>query len=814
LLIGAGLTTARAADFPVKAVPPVDLGWWFHGDVEAGGRFFTYKKGGDTTCVPVTMAGQAYPCGVTRESLGKFYEYRDWRQGPFGNVILGAGSNDGLYTIGFWAKNIGYDDQSYFLTLDKAGEFYFNLGFDQTPHIYNDNATTIFGGVGSADLTVSPLLRTFLRSQLTGVVGDPPLPTTNAQRLNIANAINGNLSEFELGFQRYTGAVDGRWTPTDNWDLRGDYSRTVRDGTQPMGALTFQLNPGFSAAQERSGRIPLELPRPISDTTDQGNGSVEYNGATPWGTKFNVAAGGGFSVFQNDNAAVRFQNPWVPDGANNGLNPLWNQIALAPDNTAGSGRLYGGVDLPWKSRYTGAVQYTVAQQNEAFLPFTVNPAVTPANVCSPGTPACVPVAFPTISQNSLNGESDILLVNNVLTTQWTKDVKSTLRYRYFDYSNNTPDTTITNWIFADTIATENATRIARGTSYVKQNASGDVVWNPLRWLTWGVGGAWERWDRDHRDVNVTDEWTGKVFVNAKPWEMAQFRASYFHSERRYDEYEPEVESNDAAGRDTYRLFDMANRSRDKANFYLDFYLPGNVTITPTGGFRVDDYGTNPYGFAAISPNTGTAVGELGLLHDNSWNGGLEATWALNRDINFIASYTHEDMRREIMANLNTAMLDVGLADKIDTFLVGTNVVIVPDRLDWKASVTYSKMHATFDQAPGGIAPVALASIPTTAGVLGNPAFPDARVTFTRFDMQSKYKFDPAWTQAMGWRGEVYAKLRYVWERNQVTDWAAVNQNYLLLIGGTAAPYSKGIFMGWDNPNYDVQVVMASLGFKW
>jgi Putative outer membrane beta-barrel porin, MtrB/PioB len=53
------------------------------------------------------------------------------------------------------------------------------------------------------------------------------------------------------------------------------------------------------------------------------------------------------------------------------------------------------------------------------------------------------------------------------------------------------------------------------------------------------------------------------------------------------------------------------------------------------------------------------------------------------------------------------------------------------------------------------------------------------------------------------------KLRYMWERNAVKNW----QNDPL------APYTSSVstsalWMDYDNPNYNVQAVSASLIVKW
>ena len=100
--------------------------------VEAGGRFFLNNP---------QRNGSAY---LGQQSLAKFYEYRDLRPGPFGNVWLSTGSRDGLYEVDVGGKNIGYDDQDYYLEASKAGQHYFNFDWDQTPHLYSTSAQTFY----------------------------------------------------------------------------------------------------------------------------------------------------------------------------------------------------------------------------------------------------------------------------------------------------------------------------------------------------------------------------------------------------------------------------------------------------------------------------------------------------------------------------------------------------------------------------------------------------------------------------------------------------------------------------------------------
>jgi Putative outer membrane beta-barrel porin, MtrB/PioB len=799
LLIGASaLPGAMAADtgLPVKALP-ADTGWTWEGYAELGARFFAKKNGGAT--------GLNWKNSTGTESLGKFYEYRDLRPGPFGNFGLKGLSNDGLYGIDFTAKNIGYRDQGYFLDLSKAGEHYLSVEWDQTPHIYNNHAGTIYNGIGSNTLTIPNSLRTTLFGLLNVVPAgtNPALPNA-ANAGTIANTINGNLNDFVLGFRRDTANVNYRWTPTSNWDITADYTRIRREGTQSQGALTYQFGAASpSSAQERGARVILELPKPIADTTHNADLNAEYAGTSPWGKKFNIALGYGFSAFQNDNASYSFQNPWVTDsilpggGGNSAISPLTNTMSLAPDNSTNTIRLTAGADLPWNSRYNSAVNYTMARQNEGFLPYTSNPALNAGNVCVTGAVSCAGLGFFPFLSNASGLGNNTLLINNVLTTRLTSDLKSTLRYRYYDFDSIQNAIATHSWIYADALNSSEDTRTSYGLAFTKQNASADLTWMPRRWLNIGVGAAWERWDRDHRDVNVTNELSERVFADAQLFEWSRMRASYIHSERRYDTYIGVVESNIGNGYPTYRLFDMANRNRDKGNFYIDFYLPNSITLTPTAGFRFDRYGTDPY----------AAVRELGLLHDNAWDIGLEMAWKPSRTMTVMASYTHEESQRQIMAAFAAAPpvqgLDIQTRDNTNTFIFGVNLEMVPDKLDVKGTITAVR---TF----GGLA---AGQGPGTTGAVNSNLFPDVHSSFDRLDVMARYRFDRI--QQAGMKLEPFVKLRYLWERNATDDWAPLAWNYMYNFAGqTGATFAKGIMLGWDNPNYNIQAVMISAGVKW
>ena len=87
-------------------------------------------------------------------------------------------------------------------------------------------------------------------------------------------------------------------------------------------------------------------------------------------------------------------------------------------------------------------------------------------------------------------------------------------------------------------------------------------------------------------------------------------------------------------------------------------------------------------------------------------------------------------------------------------------------------------------------------------------FPANHTWFQRLDATATYKFDKEQVAAMGWKGDVKAKLHYAWERNSEDNWGNDPLTpYNLLSNST-------LVLGWYNPNYNVHMLSASIVASW
>ena len=498
---------AIANELPALAQAGAPEGWYTEGEVAVGGQVFI-KKPGDKPS----------------NSAAKFNEYGDNTEPLFlKSLNFGLIQRDGSFRVDLHGANIGNNNQKLEADIEQPGAQYLTLGWYKTPHLRSNTAQTIFGGVGSTNLTVPNSVAQALYGGLfpdgsvahgagfnnsalfvtdglpTNVATGPNGPYTYANQpygcfltsqagtgacadgkgghvVPIQTTINNNEHRINLGIERDRKEIDYRWTANEHWNIDVNYSNEHRFGTQEQGFL-------FSS----STSTPMaQVPMPIDDRTQDATISAEYFNTTPWGGNWNAMVKYGVSLYTDAFNSFTAENPFGGPGNLNGAGtscPITNsaygpncygvgQMGTAPDNAAQtiSGQL--GVDLPgFKSnRYMATLQFTEMTQDQAFIPMTNNPGVTSGSAgCSLLTPCyydnkdkkLVPLAA--LSRNSLDGKVDTTLFNNVLSTQLTSDLKNKLSYRIYDYQNNTPAFLLSNWVVNDTaIASSGSNSVGSG----------------------------------------------------------------------------------------------------------------------------------------------------------------------------------------------------------------------------------------------------------------------------------------------------------------------------------------------------------------
>lgn len=809
---------AADADILVKAAAPAEAPWWTHGFVEIGGRGFLNNPQRD---------GHIFQGG---NSLAKFYEYRDLRPGPTGDFFFAAGSGNGLYEIDAWGKNVGYKDQRYEAYVSKAGEQYFNFMWDQTPHVYSTSASTLFNTSGNALTLANPNIGAQM-SAAGPVVGFPTIASgvvtaNNLAKLSAIGAIiNQNVHTTDVGIRRDTASVDYRYTPTDNWDIRANYSNMRRTGSQVDGVLFTGTNNGSR----------VDVAKPVADTTQNFGVNGEYSGISAWGKKFNAMVGYNGSVYQDDFNNYTVQNPFCLGltcaGNGTATTPL-AMMSTPPNNQMNGVTGTLGADLPLNSRYMGTVAYTGMRQNDQFIPFASAGIPTLTVVGLPAASlSTIPAAIRTqggVGVTSLNGSINTLLVNNVLTTQITPDLKTKLSYRYYDYDNQTPELNVANWIMADALAAVPAHATyapvnSLSLGYIKQNAGAEATWRPVNSVNIGGAYGYEHYDWTRADASSTSENSGKVYADWKPTSWITTRASGLFAARRAGNYDylgnvglfqwPVVPNNATTNYSSnYRQLYLDDRDRAQGKFAVDVKVLNNLTVTPTFNLKNDTYifGQN----------------QLGVTSDRSYAAGVEMAYAATPDATFLFSYMNEQRSTNVLSTSANSSVPpyaanvlnaTSVRDNVNTFIVAMNYAVIPQKFDVHLGYTLSMSN---NSQPlffaNGTGPQS-GGFPAEINGVANPGqFPDVKNTFQRVDATAKYVVDKDFVTSLGLKGEVALKLRYAWERNSMTNW---NNDFmqpymysLAMMNQRQAAYVQ--WMAGDNPNYNVHLLGGTVSFAW
>jgi len=788
-------TAALAADAELITKAPVIVPdvWWLHGYFEVGGRGF--------------LNNPCRNCSITsgQGSLAKYYEYSSIKPGPFLDGHVATGSSNGLYQADIWARNVGYSDQQYIADLSKAGEHYLTLGWDQTPHLYSTSALTLYNGVGTNALTLPAGLSNslFVASGNTN-----PIATPNAAA--VKTLIDANVHQTDIGISRDTAAVEYRYTPTDNWDIRADFSNMRRTGTQVEGVV---FSPGTSG-------VRVDAPKPIDDTTRNFGASGEYAGTSPWNQKFNLKLAYGGSLYNDSLNSYTVANPFCPTGAGadncSRTGSVSSPLALMstdPSNQANMLTATVGIDLPLKSRYMGTLSYNMMRQNDAFLPFTITafPGGFPAGWV--GSKAAPVNSVGSLPATSLNGSINTLLSNNVLTTQITPDLSTKLSYRYYDKDNNTPTLFFPDWVLTDAVSAKATTAAyapvnSLSQSYTKQNGGAEFNWRPTRQWNLGAAFGYERYDWTRADANVTNEYSGKVFADWKPVSWVTARGSLYYSARLFENYNylayvgafqwPAANGASTNYSSAYRQFNLDNRDRTVGKFSVSVDVLRGLTVTPTFSYRDDNY--------LIMPWT-----QEGLNRDKSTTMGIEAAYLMDANTRFLFSYMNEP-RSQVITSAGTSAApfpantyyQAAVNDMVNTFVVAVDQTLIPNKLDMKLSYTYSQGDNS--------QPLYFANGTTPTAATGGQ-YPPVTSNFQRVEAQGRYRFDDDLVRRLGFQGDVFAKLRYAYERNSVQNWQTdTMQTYMYSPAFTTVGYMT--WLAQNNPNYNVHLLAASLVMKW
>jgi MtrB/PioB family decaheme-associated outer membrane protein len=684
---------------------------------------------GGTLSGRLEPGGRAYADEPRPTALGKFEEYRDVSSGFYVPLAdLEFTSTDQRYFVDFAGLRIGRDDQRLSLHGYRPGSFDALVAWDELPHVYSTTGRLL---TPPSPRGVFPL----------------PAPRPPLEEHNDAP----RLEEIDVRWK--TGRAAVRVTPTPDWDLRAEYNRIDKWGDRPIG-MAFG-SPGSNMR---------EIMEPVDQVVHDVRLTQGYASA-----KYQVQLGYNLSVFDNEFEAVVADNPSVSldtpaAGSSRGRDGLW------PNNLAHTFSLSGGVNFPMRSRVSAIVSYGIRQQDESFLPFTINSAIT--------IPDTLPEDLLTLPRNDLDGDVRTLLLNVTGSTSPVRAATVTARYRFYDYDDQTADFDIPARVLNDrTLQVEEFDRHAF--AFQRHNAGLDLRWQPVRPASLKLGYNWDHWNRDLRDVESTNEHTPRVTLDVTPRDWLLLRAAYAHSWRDVGDYEAVTEEQ----LPLLRKFDEADRERDRAEFLAQVTPLDQLAFTASYGLVNDDYTDSRYG----------------LQENDNWTASADVTYSPHKRVSLFAGYTWEDYdQRQRSRYREPDQLDnltfdwVGrVVDELDTVRLGFNASILPATLDvgssWNYSFATSKMLAFNPLTPTGGSEAQR----TNATAVD---FPTLENLYSAFESFLRYRPLARWTATVGY---TYERFK---EKDFRTDGVPPNIGADIVLGNDWLDYTAhylSFFVSYD-----------------
>lgn len=583
--------------------------------------------------LPVMLLGANIPSAEAQESEPKIYKcrhcvkYAGWR----GNLDFGLGyvSDDslrfgdyrGLEKEGFYAaldgevnfrnlqgryfnmfaRNFGYDSRELDMRVGNQGVYELRFGWQAIPKYRGYGTQTPFLGVGG-DYLVLP--KDWVYANTT--IGMDALESS----LNVA-PLKTNRKILDAGLTLHLGS---------DWTYRVDYQNQKKAGTRTLSGGMFYTNASY-------------LPAPVDFTTQIFDMDLSWAGK-----RAQVKLGFISSIFDNSASSLTWKNPFHAQ-------PLHQtfRAALEPSNEFYQVNLSGALAFTPRIRLTGQASVGRLTQDDAFLPYTINPKYSDLP----------------LPRSSLDGQVDASTYNltGKLYARLNNRLSFTARGKWDERDNKTPVDLYT-WVVTDLVPVK--PRYNRPYSYKREQYSADLRYRAHRVIRLSGGVKQQNMDRTLQAVERTEEttWWGEAKIS--PTFKSELRFKYESANRDISDY---LQPDDGGPVDhpLMRKFNMADRERDRMLVELDL-MP------------VDSFGIN---LSYIKAEADYDNSVLGLQNSEDESYSINLNYAVGKKVDLYAFYTHDDIDADLL-NSTGGSADPWNAmtrDRITTVGIGLNAKI-------------------------------------------------------------------------------------------------------------------------------------------
>ncbi|MDA8256208.1 MAG: MtrB/PioB family decaheme-associated outer membrane protein [Betaproteobacteria bacterium] len=710
--------------------------------------------------------------------LGVGYNSKDsFRFGQFSGLIDKGGfplagfnwltrdvNNDAQYWH-VYGSTLGLDSRKLQAEGGIQGKWNVSLSLDQIKKSQTESASFIHDGLGTSNLTLPAAYK--------------------AKTAADTAAINPRLRQFGIQQGRDIIRLGLNGIATSDWDWKVSYREDHRDGTRIAGVRSAL-----------GGQASALVPYQIDDRTRRVNTILSY---TTKVAQFSL--GYNYSQYHNNLASFNVRNPFT-----NTVGETDARMSLAPSNDFHQINATGGYNLTKSTRLTSKFSYSIARQNESFLPYSANLATGAAGNVAP--------------RASLDGKVVKTLLDIALTAKPMDKMNLKLAYQYHQSDNQTPAANY-DYLGHDGIAKAGGTRAGEekrrntplSTTENKLAIDGDYEIAARTILRAGLERKNVNYStkdalyKDMADRNLTN--TDKLSVELRRPISDEFLGSvgYIYTQRRGSEYDRNVEFRNSYWDPTFLAARPLNEHPSLRPFMYSDYnedrvrASGNWTASETVSLQtaVDTYrqkskGPNCNSIADASAITANGIPAataatlpdscLGRTLADGANVNLDVQWQPEENLTTFAfaSYGMTGTRQAgrswtrstTTASNQTRDWFVDLENRDNTVGFG---------LKWQPKERWD-LGGTYVLNKG----VGKASVSTGTGIPAQTSMPDSWNQLHSLQLFAKWDY----SKELSWR------FNYLYENLRSADWAYDNvaptaTTQVLLTGQTAPRYSNHVF---------------------
>ena len=464
--------------------------------------------------------------------------------------------------------------------------------------------------------------RSIMTQQSTGfwVVADPIRSALEAATaagpatlIPLASTTIANAPQIQVRSIRERASFTQSYNLGQSWNINLNVLRERRGGDKLSGYGTF-IRHGTTPGDvfEVPGQELIEPTRyattefgaAVTFTRSRVVASVEYRGSF-FDDRFNSL------IYENPFRITPGQAtppPTIPTPNNGGIsggganrgNFTLNQLALPPDSQAHTVSGMIMFLLPRATKLSALVSWERFTQNQPFLPYTLNPAIT-VNTPAPAIPPVPPqptapiTTVAALPKPSLQGVIDTVTQDYVFTTRPVRALQLTARYNDYDLDNQTPPIVFPGyasvgnsfWSYyrTGTPGRPNVLIATHNINSNRQKAKFEAAIKPVDAWTVKAAYQWQHWNRFNRETNDETEHGFLSSVSYAPKSPLYVEVGFNYYDRTPNPYfDPfGLEHPDL------RMYDEAKRIRKEGNAVLSYSVTPKVVLSGSYFYTGDAY---------------------------------------------------------------------------------------------------------------------------------------------------------------------------------------------------------------------------------